>query len=85
MLGVFFIALPKVWIFFHNSRHVKATCEARYSVTRWTDACPLPVLALCLWLLVSAPMMLVMPVTGLTGTAFCLAIAAMGIVRVAFV
>jgi hypothetical protein len=90
MLGVFFIAVPAVWIFFYKSRHVKATCEARDPVTRWTDACPLPVLGLCLWLLFSALMMLVMPVivhgvmpffgmflTGLPGTAFCLAIAAL--------
>ena len=90
MLGVFFIALPAVWIFFYQSRHVKATCEARDPVTRWTDACPLPVLALCLWLAFSAPMMLVVPImghgvmpffgtflTGLTGTAFCLAIGAL--------
>ena len=90
MLGVFFIALPAIWIFFYNSRHVKATCEARDPVTRWTDACPLPVLGLCLWLWFSAPMMLVMPfighgvmpffgtfLTGLPGTAFCLAIAAL--------
>ena len=50
MFGFFFIALPAVWIFFYKSRHVKATCEARDPVTRWTDACPLPVLGLCLWL-----------------------------------
>jgi hypothetical protein len=90
MLGFFFIALPAVWIFFYKSRHVKATCEARDPVTRWTDACPLPVLGLCVWLWFSAPMMLVMPIivhgvmpffgmflTGLPGTAFCLAIAAL--------
>jgi hypothetical protein len=57
-LGVFFILLPAIWSFFYKSRHVKATCEARDPVIRWTDACPLPVLGLCLWLLVSVPMML---------------------------
>jgi hypothetical protein len=59
-------------------------------LTRWTDACPLPVLALCLWLLVGVPWLLVMPITGhcvmpffgmfftgLPGTIFCLAIAAL--------
>ena len=50
-LGVFFVILPAVWIFFYKSRQVKATCEARDPVARWTDACPLPVLALCLWFL----------------------------------
>ena len=46
---VFFVLVPAVWTFFYNSRHVKATCEARDPVTRWTDACPLPVLGFCLW------------------------------------
>jgi hypothetical protein len=88
--GVFFVILPAVWTFFYNSRHVKATCETRDPVTRWTDACPLPVLGFCLWLLFSVPMMLVMPLaghgvmpffgmflTGLPGTMLCLAIAAL--------
>lgn len=64
VLGFLFILLPAIWTFFYNSRHVKATCEARDPVTRWTDACPLPVLALCLWLLFAVPMMLVMPLSG---------------------
>ena len=89
ILGVFFIIVPAIWIFFYNSRHVKATCELRDPVTRWTDACPLPVLALSLWLLFSVPMMLFMPVmghgvtpffgmflTGLPGTLMYLVIAA---------
>jgi hypothetical protein len=88
-MGFFFIVLPTVWIFFYGSKHVKATCEARDTVIRWTDGCPLPVLALCLWMLFGVPMLLLMPVTGhsvmpffgtfLTGfpcTAFCLIFAA---------
>jgi hypothetical protein len=63
-LGVFFILLPAVWIYFYKSPHVKATCEARDPVTRWTDACPLPVLALGLWLLFAVPMLLLMPIVG---------------------
>jgi hypothetical protein len=90
IFGVFFVVLPAVWTFFYNSRHVKATCETRDPVTRWTDACPLPVLALCLWLMFSVPMLLLMPLaghgvvpffgmflTGVPGTLFCLAIAAL--------
>src|ERR1035437_2666990 len=86
---VFFVLVPALWIFFYGSRHVKATCEARDPVTRWTDACPLPVLALCLWTWLAVPVMLVMPLTGmavmplfgvfvsgLTGSLFCLVIAA---------
>ncbi len=89
VFGVLFFILPAVWTFFYNSRHVKATCETRDPVTRWTDACPLPVLGLCLWLAVSVPMMLIMPIaghgvmpffgiflTGVPGTMLCLAIAA---------
>ena len=61
VLGVVFIALPAVWVWFYRSPHVKATCEARDPVTRWTDACPLPMLAVSLWLGFSAAMMLMMP------------------------
>ena len=89
VFGVLFAVLPAVWTFFYHSRHVKATCEARDPVARWTDSCPLPVLGLCLWSGVSAPMVLIMPITGhavmpffgmfltgMPGGLFCLAIAA---------
>ena len=88
--GVFFVLLPAIWTFFYFSRHVKATCEARDPMTRWTDACPLPVLGLSLWLMISVPMMLLMPLSGhgvmpffgiflkgAAGTLFCLALAAL--------
>ena len=65
VFSVCFILLPAIWTFFYSSRHVKATCEARDSVTRWTDACPLPVLGLSLWLLLTVPMLLIMPLAGL--------------------
>ena len=87
--GVFFVVVPAVWTFFYNSRHVKATCEVRDPVTRWTDACPLPVLALCLWTWLAVPMMLFWPLTGhavmpcfgmfvsgLPGALFCVMVAA---------
>ena len=63
--GIFFVLVPAVWVFFYNSRHVKATCEARDPVPRWTDACPLPVLGFVLWTWVAVPMMLLMPLTGM--------------------
>ncbi len=66
---VFFVLVPAVWMFFYQSRHVKATCEARDPVTRWTDACPLPVLGFCLWTWLAVPMMLVMALTGHGGDA----------------
>jgi hypothetical protein len=88
-LGVFFVILPSVWTVFYCSRHVKATCETRDPETRWTDACPLPVLGLSVLLMVSAPMMLLMPMsghcvlpffgvflTGIPGAVFCLIFAA---------
>jgi hypothetical protein len=90
VLGVFFAILPAVWTFFYSSRHVKATCETRDPVTRWTDACPLPVLGCCLGLAGSVTTMLIMPIaghgvmpffgtflTGLPGSMLCLAIAAL--------
>ena len=90
VVGFFFVLLPAIWIFFYSSRHVKATCERRDPVTRWTDACPLPVLGMCLWLLMSVPMMLIMPVmshglmpffgmllTGLPGSFLWLVVAAL--------
>jgi hypothetical protein len=64
IFGFVFLILPAAWTFFYNSRHVKATCEARDPVVRWTDACPLPVLGLCLILLPALPMMLIMPFAG---------------------
>ena len=48
--AVMFIILPGLLVLFYRSPHVKATCETRDPVTRWTDACPLPVLALSLFL-----------------------------------
>ena len=63
-LFVFFVLVPALWVFFYNSRHVKATCAARDPVTRWTEACPLPVLGFVLWTWFAVPMMLLMPLTG---------------------
>jgi hypothetical protein len=88
--GVIFVVLPAIWTFFYNSRHVKATVEARDPVAGWTDACPLPVLAVSLWLAFAVPVFLIMPMTGLAvipffgtfatglpGAALCLALAAL--------
>ena len=86
---VFFVLVPALWVFFYNSRHVKATCETRDPVPRWTDACPLPVLAYCLWTWLAVPMMVFWPLTGhavlpffgmfvsgLPGALFCVVVAA---------
>ena len=63
-LGLFFVLLPGIYTYFYSSRHVKATCEDRDPVRRWTDTCPLPVLALSLWTWLSVPMMVGMSLTG---------------------
>ena len=61
-LSVLFVVLPGLLVLFYRSRHVKATCEVRDPVRRWTDACPLPVLALSLMLGFGAVSMLQMAV-----------------------
>jgi hypothetical protein len=44
----FYVVIPGALFFFYRSPHVKRTCEVRDPVARWTDRCPLPVLALSL-------------------------------------
>ena len=61
ILGIFFIVVPGSMVLFYQSRHVQATCEARDPATRWTDACPLPVLAVSVWLGFGTFSMLCMP------------------------
>lgn len=50
MLGCLYIFLPGIFILFYRSKHVRATCEFKDPHVRWTDKCPLPVLALSLLL-----------------------------------
>ncbi|MGD1017806.1 MAG: hypothetical protein ABSA12_00665 [Verrucomicrobiia bacterium] len=59
-VSVMFVVLPGLLVLFYRSPHVKATCQARDPVTRWTDACPLPVLALSLLLAYGAVWMALM-------------------------
>ena len=85
-----FIVIPGVLVAFYQSGHVKATCEARDPVVRWTDGCPLPVLAVSVCLGFGAVMMLAMPLvynsvmpcfgillSGLPGTLIYLCVAAL--------
>lgn len=62
VVGVIYLLLPGAWVLFYQSKHVKATCEAADPIVRWTDRCPLPVIAISLWLASGVPMMLVMAV-----------------------
>ena len=43
-----YIVMPGALVLFYGSRNVKATCEFRDPRIRWTDKCPLPVLAVSL-------------------------------------
>lgn len=50
ILVILFVVLPGAMVLFYRSPHVQATCAARDPLARWTDHCPLPVLASSLWL-----------------------------------
>jgi hypothetical protein len=56
-MGLLLLAVPLAGILFYGREDVKATCERRDPRTRWTDACPLPLLALSLWLWAVVPSM----------------------------
>jgi hypothetical protein len=47
-MTVFYVIIPAVLVLFYGGKNVKATCEFRDSQVRWTDKCPLPVLAVSL-------------------------------------
>ena len=47
-MTVFYVIIPAVLVLFYRSKNAKATCEFRDLRVRWTDKCPLPVLALSL-------------------------------------
>jgi len=61
-MGVFLVLIPGLLALFYGSRNVKATVEAMDPQPRWTDACPLPVLAVSLFAAFGAVTLLTMPV-----------------------
>jgi hypothetical protein len=61
VLITMYIIVPGVWVLFYGRKDVKRTCELRDPKPRWTDRCPLPVMAVSLWLWLGALMMLAMP------------------------
>jgi hypothetical protein len=55
---IVYIVIPGALFLFYRSPHVRLTCEARDPVLRWTDLCPLPVLAMSLVMGAGGAMML---------------------------
>lgn len=47
-MAVVYVIIPGALVLFYGSKNVKATCEFRDPRVRWTDKCPLPVLAVSL-------------------------------------
>jgi hypothetical protein len=47
-LVVFYVIIPGALVLFYGGKNVKSTCEFRDPHVRWTDKCPLPVLAVSL-------------------------------------
>jgi MFS family permease len=89
VIGLVFVVLPLALVLFYRSKHVLATCEARDRMIRWTDRCPLPVLALSSWLGLGGVCLLLMPlvyrgvapffgvlISGVAGGAYYIVIAA---------
>jgi hypothetical protein len=63
--GGLFVVIPGIWAFFYSGKNVKATCEHRDPVVRWTDRCPLPVLGAAIWVALCAACMLMLPLAGM--------------------
>jgi len=89
-MGILSVVVPGILVFFYQSRHVRATCEAHDLSPCWTDACPLPILALSLWLGFGALTMLTLPLStngvlpvfgrllsGVSGSLCCVGLAAL--------
>ncbi len=58
---IFYVVIPGSLVLFYRSRNVKLTCEQRDPIERWTDRCPLPVIAMCLVQAYGGISMLLMP------------------------
>jgi len=69
-VGVICVFLPAVFVLFYQSPHVRATCEFKDPKVRWTDRCPLPVLALVVLFGFSAVSMVSAPSYGCVVPAF---------------
>lgn len=59
--AIFLILLPGLMVLFYGSRNVIATCIARDPHARWTDSCPIPVLATSLGFVLGSLSFLIIP------------------------
>ena len=69
--AVFMLLLPAAFLVFYQRASVRATCQRRDPRARWTDRCPMPVLAVSLtlaftglWMLCAAVSQPVLPLFG---------------------
>jgi uncharacterized membrane protein len=88
VFAVFLIVLPLIFVLFYRRKDVEETCKRRDPVERWTDRCPLPVLAASLIFALASPYYVMMAVTtplipffgrwltGVPGAAGCVLLAA---------
>jgi len=63
LLAVFLVVLPLIFVLFYRRKDVEDTCKHRDPVERWTDRCPLPVLAASLLFACGAAYYLLMSFT----------------------
>ena len=63
LFSVFLIVLPLVFLLFYRKKDVEETVKHRDPVERWTDRCPLPVLAASLLFTWACPYYLAMSAT----------------------
>jgi flagellar basal body-associated protein FliL len=54
MLFGIYILLPALFLLFYNRASVRSTCQQRDQKVRWTDRCPMPVLAISVIMAYSA-------------------------------
>jgi len=85
--AIFFVAVPLAFVIFYRTKNVEETCRHKDPVERWTDRCPLPVLAASLLFASASGYYLLMSfttpifpffgeyLTGLAGGTACLVLA----------
>ncbi len=61
--AIIFVLVPLAFLLFFSRNDVAETCKRRDPVERWTDRCPLPVLAVSILLGLSVPYSLILAVT----------------------